>query len=239
MLGPDGLGSMNKRYLIALATFIIGAGAARFVEPSRLLAPMLAPPPGYGHGAATPLKVANKPQARAEKIAPLAQAAAPEGDSNERVTMQRKSRNRDSVEPTPARKLEPEPAEISEISAEVQKLLHEPIPQGKILTHEQSDDGTTVDRATFATGELKGESWQLPTGEHIQRAFYQSGQIEGVSWVQPDGTSLVVKLKSNGLYAGQREEHSNGEKIVTKYDDEGRVSEKWQIRPDGQRQKIL
>ena len=123
--------------------------------------------------------------------------------------------------------------ELHELDVEevVQTLIHEPAPEGI--------DGTSVARSLFPTGELKGESWYLPTGEHIQRAFYQSGQIEGLSWVLADGTTLVVKLKPNGNYSGQREEFTNGEKTITKYDDAGRIAERWQVKSNGQRIKVL
>lgn len=136
------------------------------------------------------------------------------------------------------------------IDENLRVYIENPFPQGRVTsrntkedgtinTHEEFEDGSTIDRIFFQNGIRKGESWYFSSGGYVQRAFHENGQIKGVSWLGHEGSRIDVKINLSGLFEGRSDTFPNGDQIITKYNEFGQVSEKWLLRKNGQQVRVM
>lgn len=135
------------------------------------------------------------------------------------------------------------------IESRLTQLLELPLPQGReivrndrddggVMTYEQLDDGSSVNRTFSARGELRGESLVTIGGEEVQKSYDEDGRLKAMSWVRPDGTRTDVKLTPNGLFEGRQDLAADGTRIVTKFDERGEVASRWRILRNGHSIKL-
>src|SRR6185369_7416109 len=100
---------------------------------------------------------------------------------------------------------------------------------GGVMTHEQLDDGSTVNRVFSPRGELRAESQLTLKGDEIQKSYYETGRVKSLSWSRSDGTRIDVRLTPSGIYEGRQDTATDGSKVVTRFDSEGKVVSRWRV----------
>lgn len=146
---------------------------------------------------------------------------------------------------------EPIPTEPPrDTDAKLQALIEHPFPEGQVqtrntssdgtqITNETLEDGTTVNRAYGSNGELKNETMNFASGGSAQRAYNDSGHIQSLTYMQGNGMRSDVQLGPSGGFAARQDVMPNGDQYIYRYDDSGRLTEKWQIKKDGVRTRML
>ncbi|MBI3543736.1 MAG: hypothetical protein HY075_10735, partial [Deltaproteobacteria bacterium] len=131
----------------------------------------------------------------------------------------------------------------------LRELLERPLPQGReivrndkddggVMTYEQLDDGTSINRTFSAKGELRNEGMYTIGGEEILRSYHDNGRLKALSWVRPGGTRIDVRLSDAGRLEGRQDTLADGSKIFAKYDETGALRERVRVFKNGRQQRL-